>query len=365
MSSGRIKALAEQLNEQGLDAYFACTPVSMGYLADFWEDAHERFMVLAINTQGQTKLICPRLSANQAKRVGISNISDWADGEDPLALLQELASEWGLKTGIVAVDGEMRAAQLLRLQETLPACLFKNGDTVLGSLRVVKDDQEIALLMKASQIADQAYIQVLSRLKLGMTELEIASLTKDCMKNLGGEPTFCIAAIGEGSAEPHHLNCDRRLAAGDMLLMDFGCSWQGYNSDITRCISVGKATEKMKHVYEIVRKAHQAGFEAAKAGVSGAEVDLATRSVIENAGFCDKFVHRTGHGIGLQVHEEPYISSANTQAIANGNCFSIEPGIYLAGEFGVRIENLAYIQGGECRSFNAEAPLQLPEIDCQ
>jgi len=350
----RISQLAEVLRNNQIDAYFAQTPISMGYLHGFWESSHERFLTLAIFATGEVRLICPSLSAAQAARVGIADIRSWSDGEDPYELVRELATDWNLKTGIVAVDDEMPAAMLLGLENALPTALFRAGGTSISSVMRSKDADELDLLTRSGSIADRTYDALLKFLCPGLTERQIERFINDSMLDLGGKPTFCIVGTGSGGAEPHHLTGNSVVEAGDTIVLDFGCSLEGYQSDITRTVAVGHASEESQKVYDVVYRAHMAAREVIRPGVTSSEVDAAARAVIEAAGYGPQFFHRTGHGIGLHGHEEPYIAPGNPTVLEVGDCFSIEPGIYLEGKFGVRIENIVTVTETGHRSFNGE-----------
>ncbi len=352
--SNRLLRLANVLQSEGFDAFLACTPVSMGYLAGLFEDGHERLLLMAIRSDGQMRVICPALTANQAQRVGIQDIRLWVDGEDPATHLIELANDWNLKAGRVVVDNEMRADVLLTLQESWPAALFKAGDSILSQLTRIKDETEIASMQAAADIADAAYEAVKPLIKPGQTELEVGKLLSDAMQDRGGKPTFAIVAAGPNGAEPHHLNDNTALKTGDMVILDFGCEVDGYQSDITRVVALGDPGEQAKQVYNIVFQAHMAGRKIAAKGVTAGEVDAATRQVIEDAGYGTYFVHRTGHGIGMRGHESPNINPGSEFVLESGNCFSIEPGIYLPGEFGIRIENIVMARETDSYSFNQE-----------
>jgi Xaa-Pro dipeptidase len=350
----RIESLAAALAHQGIDAFLAQTAISMGYLHGLFENAHERFLTLAINAKGDVRLIAPALSETQARRAGIEDIRVWRDGEDPAPLIEGLANDWGLWSGIVAVDDEMPAHMLLALQATLPAALFRPGGTTLSTLMSCKDPQELELLRKAAKIADEAFEEVLPKLKAGLTELEVEKMLLAAMESRGGRPFFCIVAAGQGAAEPHHLSNETVLKDGEILLLDFGCDLGGYKSDITRTVALGEVEPEAVRVYDIVLKAHHAGRAAIKPGVTGAQVDAAARKVIEDAGYGPQFFHRTGHGLGLQGHEQPNIVAGNDLPLEVGNVFSIEPGIYLPHRFGVRIENIVAVTEGGHESLNAE-----------
>jgi Xaa-Pro aminopeptidase len=358
----RIERLAAALREEGISAYLAQTPVSMGYLHGFWEDAHERFMSLGVAADGRVKLICPALSETQARKVGIQDIDVWSDGEDPLSHFRKLAAEWNLGGAAIAVDAEMPARMLLSLQSELPDAKFLNGAAILGQLRRVKEEAELTRMREAAAIADQAFDEVLPQIRIGQTEREVSKLLSDAMERRGGKTSFSIVAVGANSAEPHHLNDDTPVALGEVLLMDFGCEWHGYQSDITRTVFVGKAPADVQEIYGLVYAAHQAGRAAIWPGATGAEIDAAARRVIGHAGYGAYFFHRLGHGIGLQGHEAPDMASYNHEPVEPGNCFSIEPGIYLAGRFGVRIENIVAVTADGYRSLNDEPADQIIEI---
>jgi len=358
----RIAALARILQQEGVDAFLAWSPVTMGYLANFEEHSIERFLTLAIRSTGETHLICPALTVNQAQRAGIQSLDGWKDGEDPHALFEALAERWDLQSAILAVDDEMPARMLLELQSILPAGLFKSGQEMLSRVMRRKEPGELAALRAAAKIADDAYVAILPQIKVGMTEKQLQALLTQEMDKRGGATEFCIIATGAGSAEPHHLSDDTVLQRGDVLIMDFGCRVDGYLSDITRTVAVGSASDEARKVYQIVLDAHNAARQAIRPGMSGAQIDAAARDVIEQAGYGSYFIHRTGHGIGQRGHEEPYIVSTNLEPLEAGNCFSIEPGIYLQGNLGVRIENIVACtaDGHEC--FNAEPPSELPVV---
>jgi Xaa-Pro aminopeptidase len=350
----RIEKLAGALRDSGVDCYLAWDAKSMGYLHGYFENAHERFLVLAIDAKGEVRMICPSLAETQARRVGISNIESWSDGEDPVRLFSKLADDWNLKSGIIAIDPTMPSRQLLQLQAALPAALFRDGESLLASLMARKDADELAALQAAANVADEAWVEVKPQIHAGMTEREVADLLKSAMSKRGGSPQFFIVAAGAMGAEPHHISDGTVIRDGDVVICDFGCEVDGYQSDITRTICVGEPSAKAREVYDVVLKAHHAARAVVRPGVTGEEVDAAARKVIDDAGYGDAFFHRTGHGIGMSGHELPNMVQGNTAPLQAGNCFSIEPGIYLAGEFGVRIENIVTCTETGGRSFNAE-----------
>lgn len=358
----RISKLAAALDEAGVDAFIGHHAITLGYLQGFAEDAHERFMAFAVSRTGDVRLIAPALSEAQARRAGVKDVRPWADGEDPLVLFEELAKDWNLKSGILAVDATLPARQLLKMQDALPAALFKDGEGLLSSLMRVKGDDELDLLRRAGQIADEAFDEVLPKLKPGLTERQVEKMLRDAMAERGGKPTFSIIAVGAGAAEPHHLNGDTPLTEGQVLLLDFGCELEGYQSDITRTVAIGKASDEAKALYDVVYRAHMAARAAIRPGVAPAEIDAAARNVITEAGHGPAFFHRTGHGIGMNGHEHPYITADNREPLQVGECFSIEPGVYYAGNIGIRIENIVACSADGHISMNADPAAEIIEI---
>lgn len=355
----RTTALAAVLREHGLDAFLATSPITMSYLHGYGEDAHERFLTLAIHSSGEVRLICPALSETQAKRSGVADVRGWKDGEDPMGLFSELASDWNLRTAIVAVDDTMPAQMLLKCQAALPAALFKPGQEPLSQLMRRKQPSEIAALRQAGRIADEALADGIAAIKPGATELEVESAINAAMKRLGGKPTFAIVAAGANAAEPHHLSDPTQIREGDVVLMDYGCEVDGYLSDITRVVCCAGPSPKAQEVYEVVFQAHQAARAGIRPGVTSGEIDALARKVIERAGYGEFFFHRTGHGIGMRGHEEPYIIAGDETRLERGNAFSVEPGIYLPGEFGVRIENIVVVTSDGHDSMNGEPSASL------
>jgi Xaa-Pro aminopeptidase len=360
--SKRLNLLGESLTTSGASVFLAQSTIAMGYLHAFWESSHERFMALAVNPAGHAVLICPALSEAQAKRAGITDIRTWKDGEDPYALVKQLSDEWDLKSGVIEIDDDMPARMVLGLQAALPFALFRSGGDTLSQIMRKKDVSEINELMAAGKIADETYDELLHFVSPGCSELEVERFIHEQMSKRGGSPTFCIIGAGSGGAEPHHINGSTKLQPGDVTVMDFGCSVNGYQSDITRTVCVGQASDEAKHVYDVVYRAHMAARAAIRPGVTSQEVDAAGRAVIEAAGYGPKFFHRIGHGIGLNGHEEPYIAPGNQTVLVEGDCFSIEPGIYLEGKFGVRIENIVTVTADGHESLNMDPPASLPEI---
>jgi Xaa-Pro dipeptidase len=362
----RVAKLQQALLKHGVDAYLAATPVNMLYLSGFSEPPLERLMFLLVPQAGEPCWFVPSLSAESAAAnpAGWQVRYVWHDSEGPVHQLERLAREQNLETAVIAVDDEMPALFLLILQEVLPAALFRRGGEIMAEVRARKDPLEIERLREAARLTDDALASGLERCMPGVSEWAVALAIQRALHEMGSHLAFGIpvVAAGENSSKPHYTTGHRPLQLGDVIVIDYGGVYEGYCNDITRVVSVGTAPDEAKKIYAVVYEAHMAAREAARPGVPAQEVDRAARRVIQQAGYGDYFVHRTGHGIGLSVHEPPYIVEGNDAPLEVGHCFTIEPGIYLPGRFGVRIENVYVITEAGCESLNADPPDQIREI---
>ncbi|MFO3797816.1 MAG: M24 family metallopeptidase, partial [Anaerolineales bacterium] len=277
-----------------------------------------------------------------------------AYGENPASwqeTFRQAIRNLGLDGKRIGVEGgRMRLLEYRFLQMAAPQAEFPEAGEVVGILRRRKDAQEIAYIRKAIEIAEKALEAVLPSIQIGMSEREVAAeLTVQLLRH-GSEaelPFSPIVAAGPNSANPHATPSDRPLQEGDLLILDWGATYQGYISDLTRTFAIGKVDEELRHIARIVEEANLRGRQAAGPGRACAEVDQAARRHIEAAGYGAAFTHRTGHGIGLEAHEEPYLRGDNPQPLESGMTFTVEPGIYLAGRGGVRIEdNLVITENG-------------------
>ncbi len=360
MSQNRISQVAEAAASAGLDAFLAWSPTSLGYIRGLHEHPGHRFFALCIKSSGEEVLICPALSESQARRIGIKEVWSWKDGEDALLLFEKLASDWNLKSAMVAVDEDLPALHLLKMQKVLPAALFCDGGPMLNGLRRRKTEDELILLRKAAVMADETFNEVWPQIRAGMTERDVEKMLFAGMESKGGTVNFGIVGTGAGGAEPHHATDSTVLQRGDVVILDFGCDVEGYRSDITRTIAIGHASDLAKEIYKIVYQAHHAGKASIRPGATLGSADAAARKVVEEAGYGPQFMHRLGHGIGLQGHELPYLMPGSEDLFQVGDCFSIEPGIYLSGQFGVRLENIYTCTESGAESLDIPIPEELP-----
>jgi len=357
----RMARAAEAAREVGLAGLLVTPGPDYRYLAGYEPPELERLTVLIVRPGLDPLMIVPELERPLAAASPVGGeveIQGWRDGEEPYGLA---AAALG-RTGRYAVADRMRAAQLLGLQGAMAGSEFSPTSTVLSALRAVKDGPEIELLARAGAAADDACRRIVEEPFVGHTEREVAARLGELLVECGHDRAgFAIVGTGPNAASPHHEPGGRRIAEGDVLVMDFGGPLEGYFSDTARTVCVGEPSERAREVHEIVRGAQEAAFRAVAPGVPAQEVDRAARAVISDAGFGERFVHRTGHGIGLEAHEEPYIVEGNAQLLEAGMCFSIEPGIYLPGELGVRIEDIVIVTGVGARRLN-DSPRELTSV---
>ena len=343
---------AAKLREQNLGALLASPGADLFYLAGYQIFASERLTCLVLDRDGKTTLVCPEFEAPRAA-VAAPDIerATWEETDDPYAIVASFVRA----SGGVAVADQMWAAFVLRLQNALPQSPFHVASEITRDLRMRKDPAEVEALRLVSESADRAYARILERPFAGRTEREIGADLAELLRTEGhDEVGFTIVASAANGASPHHETGDRRIAAGDTVVLDFGGAMRGYRSDITRTVHVGKpAGREEQEVHDVVRRAQEAGYAAARKDASAESVDAASRRVIDDAGYGEFFIHRTGHGIGLDGHEHPYLVRGNRERLESGMAFSIEPGIYLPGRFGVRIEDIAVIDpDGSARPLN-------------
>lgn len=334
----RHRAL-EMAEEAGLEGLLVSPGPDLVYLTGHDPPPLERLTLLLLMRNRDPVLVVPeleRLLASSAPGAAGVQLASWTDArDDPYETVARV-----LRAGRYAVSDQTWAAHLLALEHATADCLFTAAGRTIPMLRAVKDDAEIESLGGAAAAADTVFGEIASQAFAGRTERAIAADLSDLLRQHGHERVeFTIVASGPNAASSHHDSGDRTVGPGDAVVMDFGGVRERYCSDITRTVFVGEPDQQQREVYEVVRTAQQAAFEAVRPGVPAQEVDRAARAVIAASGYGERFVHRTGHGIGLEVHEHPYIVEGNETPLAPGMTFSDEPGIYLEGRFGVRIED--------------------------
>jgi Xaa-Pro aminopeptidase len=312
----------------------------------------ERLTMLVLTEAAPPTMIIPALErpdAEAAVGVGAVTLLDWRDGTDPYEIVSALLPE----DGRFGVSDSTWSLHLLALQAALPQSGYRALSSAIPMLRAVKDANELARLAMAGAAADATYHAIVERSFAGRRETEVAQDLSDLLRSHGHEQVdFTVVGSGPNGANPHHEAGDRVIDVGNPVVLDFGGLKDGYGSDTTRTVCVGEPTDEIQRVHDVVRQAQQAAFEAVRPGITCQDVDRVARSVITEAGYGDQFIHRTGHGIGTTTHEPPYMVEGELQELVPGMCFSIEPGIYLAGRFGVRIEDIVTVTEDGGRRLN-------------
>jgi Xaa-Pro aminopeptidase len=301
----------------------------------------ERITLLVLRPDANPRMLVPVLEHPDAERApGSVPLVDWRDGDDPYTAAAALLEP----EGTYAISDSAWAMHLLGLQRALPSSRYVSLTEALPMLRAVKDEAELTRLEAAATGADETFGEILQMQFAGRSETEVARDLADGLRRHGhSQVDFTVVGSGPNGANPHHQIGERVIAEGDMVVLDFGGLCEGYGSDTTRTVSVGPPLEEHRHVYEVVKQANEAAFQAVRPGVTCQDIDRVARRVIDEAGYGEQFLHRTGHGIGLTTHEPPYIVEGELQPLQPGMCFSIEPGVYLEGKFGVRIEDIVQV----------------------
>ncbi|MDO5669689.1 MAG: Xaa-Pro peptidase family protein [Corynebacterium sp.] len=341
----RLTRAAELCREQGLSGLIIGTGPELAYLTGSWISSHERLTALVIPAHGHPVLLAPQTDIGDLALSALPHLDvivrGWVDGEDAHARAVAV-----LDPGPVALGSSLTTLHVLRLQELIDAPVLPAA-TTLKELFMRKDAAEIEQLALAGAAIDRVHERVPSLLRAGRTENQVAADLRTLILKEHAVVDFVIVGSGPNGANPHHSHSARVLEEGDVVVVDVGGTrGPGYHSDSTRTYIVGGAEHAPTDAaaaYEVLQQAHAAAMAQARPGVTAASVDAAAREVITQAGFGGYFIHRTGHGIGLSTHEEPYIMAGNELVLEEGMCFSIEPGIYLPGQWGMRLEDIVVV----------------------
>jgi len=356
----RVELVRREMEHSGVDCLLVSVGADLPYLTGYEAMPLERLTMLVLPMEGTPSLVVPRLEAPRVPP-GPFEVREWGETDDPIGLVVAAAA----RPAVAAIGDQTWALFLLRLLARMTETTFVSASTLITELRIRKEPAEIAMLRAAGAAADRVSVRIPRELRFeGRSEREIARDVATMIREEGHHTvSFAIVASGPNGASPHHEPGDRICVRGDAVVVDFGGRMDGYCSDTTRTFVVGSPDPDLVRVHAVVEEAQLAGRETASAGVRAEQVDKAAREVIERAGYGDYFVHRVGHGIGLETHEPPYLVAGNEQELEPGMAFSIEPGIYLPGRFGVRIEDICVIEpGGNAVCLN-DSPRQLVAVE--
>ena len=370
----RLAAAARATTEAGLAGLVITPGYDLRYLVGSRAQTFERLTALVVPAAGDPTMIVPRLELAAMKESAVGELGialcDWVDGDDPYALVAAALGGSSAPLAVagksaplavagksaplaVAVTDSMPALHLLPMAETLGVVPVVATD-VLRTLRMIKDAAEVEALRKAGEAIDRVHARVPEFLVPGRTEADVAADIAEAIVAEGhSEVAFIIVGSGPHGADPHHECSDRELRSGDIVVVDIGGPYEpGYNSDSTRTYSIGEPGPDIARRYAVLQRAQRAAVDAVRPGVTAEQIDAAARDVLAAEGMAEAFVHRTGHGIGLSVHEEPYIVAGNRLELQEGMAFSVEPGIYFPGEWGARIEDIVIVTADGAQSVN-------------
>ena len=349
MDMTRIEKVIEGMRQMNLEQFLVTDPMAVYYLTGQYYACGERMMVLRLDVEKEPVLVIGKLFPQDEKKLGIKVV--YFDDTDDC--VEVLASHMR-QGGTIGIDKTWPARFLLRLMELQVGDAYVNASTIIDHIRQIKTAEEQEKMRVASRCNDTSIEELIPMVSKGMTEAELGDeLLKIYLKNGAQGHSFePIIAYGAHAADPHHETDDSKGSYGDAVVLDVGCLINGYCADMTRTVFIGKASEEAKKIYEIVKEANRRGIEAAKPGARFCDVDRAARDYIEEQGYGQYFTHRTGHNIGLEVHEFGDVSFTNEEVLKPGMCFSVEPGIYVPGGVGVRIEDLVLITEDGCEVLN-------------
>lgn len=343
----RLDDLVGKLVKNQLDAVWLSSKANFYYFSDYYTEPHERIIGIFVDRKGEPVAVLPSMEKAQLLKAGWKGtIVAYSDEDNPLKLLYQLLSETNRIPDKLAVEKDqltIRNYQLLA--EKFPAALMEDASSLLADLRMIKDKKECSLLKQAAQLADYGVEIGIASIQEGKTELEIVAEIEFALKKQGiREMAFSTMVLaGENSSSPHGNPGRNQIKSGDLVLFDLGVVFEGYCSDITRTIAYKSVNEEQRRIYETVHTAQQKAIDQATVGNAARQLDHSARSYISSSGYGDYFLHRIGHGIGIEVHEHPSLHGTSEITLQEGMTFTIEPGIYVPGSGGVRIEDQLFL----------------------
>lgn len=343
----RLADAQAQMRTTGIDAMFVGPSADLRYLTGYHALPLERLTLLIVPADGDVSLVVPDLEAPRAEQSGAPSFAElvtWGETDDPFdRVMDRLRAAGTASDGTYAVQDRLWSAFTLRLQERLPGAGWVPGASVMRPLRIVKGPDEVAALREVGAAIDHVHALVPQLLRAGRTEREVGHDIAELILGSHDEVNFVIVASGSNGASPHHETGDRPLEAGDAVVVDIGGRLDGYCSDETRNYAIGHVPDGYAELHAALEQAQDAAVEATRPGVTAESIDAAARDLLDDRGYGHLFVHRTGHGIGVEEHEDPYIVGGNSEPVAPGMAFSIEPGIYDRGRYGARIEDIVVV----------------------
>jgi len=346
VTTQRLERARAAMRDAGVDALLIGPSADLRYLVGYHALPLERLTLLVVPAEGDPTLVVPTLEAARAEEDGADRhvaLRPWDETDDPVGLVRDLLGDAGADTGRLAVQDRLWSSFTLQLQAALPGADWVAGSRVMRALRLRKSPEEIQALRDVGAAIDAVHAAVPELLRAGRTEVEVGREIAELILEDHDEVNFVIVASGPNGASPHHETGARVLTTGDAVVVDIGGTRDGYCSDMTRDYVIGHAPAGYEELHAVLEQAQEAAVRAVRPGVPAAAIDEAARAVIRDAGYGDRFIHRTGHGIGVEEHEEPWIVGGNDEVVEAGMAFSVEPGIYVPGRYGARIEDIVVV----------------------
>lgn len=339
-----MKKLVECIRQARLDAVMVCPGEELQFLLGFTPMMCERFQGLFVKADGEMFYICNLLYQDELREKMPDSIPvySWFDGEVMTEIVDNVFREKGLLGKTIGVNSDAQAFNVLEIMDKVDVT-FKNAKPLLEEMCIIKDTEELDALRKAASIVDQVFTEVLEVIRPGVTEKEVQDFLLRRMSELGGASVECIVGVGANSSYPHYCDSKGVIQEQDVVLMDYGCTWKGLYADMSRTVFVGGITEKQRECYELVRRSNEEAEAMVKEGAWIPDIEKHARDVLDEKGYAKTLINRLGHGIGYSIHEAPDMKMSNPRHLEKGMAFSIEPGIYLGGDFGIRIEDIVIV----------------------
>ena len=355
----RVTKIQDYIKKSDIDALLVTLGKNFQYTFGSKAKPTERLTLGIISVKAEKpRMICPAFEVTNIEKttpVPKDLIFSWEETESPFILVKEVLTDLSLADSTIAISPQTPFTHFKKIEQELPKATFIDGYSAFRRVRMEKTETEVKLLQLANKATSNGIEATFSQLKEGLTEKDVSKIVSKEMSDRSGEASqFAAVQFGENSADPHGLPTNRKLKKGEVVLIDAGTSVEGYNGDITNTTFFGTPTKAFLEVYDIVEEAQQRAVDKSQEGVAPEDVDDAARSFIEAKGYGKYFTHRTGHGIGLDVHEDPYIVSKNKEPLLLHTTHSVEPGIYMNGKFGVRIEDIVIVNQGKSATRSAD-----------
>jgi len=345
-----------QLEQSGADLLYLSAAANTLYFSGTAKGPSDRVAAFMIARDGEPWFVVPGFEGHQTEQARlVGDIRRWEEHESPFELIADILKANRLDTGTIALDGEAWYWVVEGLRKALPGATFINGEPLINQCRMRKNDRELAFMEEACAKTGQAIANAVAAFTEGLTEIDFGDLFRRKYRELGFSSSSMVQS-GPRASDPHMPNGDRPIVRGDAVVLDTGCSVEGYSSDISRTLMVGAVSDEVKKAWAVLKDAQQAAFDAIRPGATCESVDAAARDWLAERGYGDYFLHRLGHGIGLKGHEYPYLVKGSTVPLEPGVTTTVEPGIYVPGRFGLRIEDVMAVTDHGCRVLSHMIP---------